>query len=188
MRAKYVGNKADQISMTVHNAEASATIPMGAPVVLVMNATGDGLDVVLPSTSTAQKIQGLRYGVATRAMAVGDFAESVVFGFTNTLLLYRQTRSDSTGNWLTEAARSVGEFLGISSAINGFVTTAGAQILSGLSASTATATTTPLATITVYNADAVLCQTLASYASSASATSDTRTAITAAVKAFVRLM
>lgn len=172
---------ADRVASSIHNAEASASIPLGAPVVLVMNGTNDGLDVVLPSSSAANKIQGMRFGVCTKTIAPGEFAEAVVFGFTNSLLLYRQTRGSSTDVWASEAARSVGEYLTISSALNGFVTAASSfKIVTN-------ATTDTLGAV-IYNPDAVLGQTLALYASSASSTADSRTAITALVKAFIRLM
>lgn len=167
---------ADRVAINVRNAEASASIPVGSPVVMVMNATNDGIDVVLPSTSAAlNKILAFRCGVTTRAMAAGDFGSAVVFGFHPSLLLLRQARTSSTVSWATEAARSVGEYLSIDTVNNMWVTAA------------TTYTNTTGATVSVYP-DAALAQTLASYAGSASATSDTRTAITAAVKAFVRVM
>jgi hypothetical protein len=183
MRFKQVGNKADLAAVVIRNAEASATIPLGAPVVLNMNATNDGLDVVLPSTAAGlRKILGLRYGVSMGTYVAGAYGEAVVFGFTYSLLLIRQTRSASTATWETEAARSVGEYLTIDTVNNAFVTAA-----STIQAVTASASTAQSPVATIYP-DCVLCQTLASYASSASATSDTRTAITSLVRAFVRMM
>ena len=175
-------NKADNIMVAIRNAEASASIPAGAPVVLVMNATNDGADVVLPSTSaSALKIQGLRYGVNTRTLAAGDYGNAVVFGLTNNLLLIRQTRSDSTGNWATGAALSVGQFLSIDTVNNAYVTAASTLKV-------VTNATTDTLALTIYNPDAVIAQTAATFASSASTTTDTRTSITAAIKAFVRVM
>ena len=183
MRFKQVGNKPDLAAVVIRNAEASATIPLGAPVVLNMNGTNDGLDVVLPSTSgSLRSIIGLRYGIATKALSAGDYGEAIVFGFTVSLLLERQTRSTSTAVWATEAARSVGEYLTIDTVNNMFVTAA--STIQAITISTGAA---QAAVATIYP-DAVLGQTLASYASSASATSDTRTAITSLVKAFVRMM
>jgi uncharacterized protein (DUF1501 family) len=178
---KSVGNKADLCAVVVRNAEASASIPAGSPVVLVMNGTNDGLDVVLPSTSASlQKVQGLQYGVNTRTMAAGDYGESIVFGFTPTLLLERQTRVSSSNVWASEAARSVGEYLSIDTVNNYWVTTVSTY---------GVVTNATTDTIAVQHRPLVaLGQTLASYASSASSTADTRTAITASVKAFVRLM
>lgn len=181
MNNPLVGNKSDHVRVVVKNAD-TVTIPNGAPVVLAFNGTDDGLAVVLPTTSAAQKVVGFQFGVALGNIAVSSVGEAMVFGFCQQLQLFRQTRSDSTGNWATEAARSVGEFLDISTAINGWVT-----IVSSITALTISTGTANVQVATIRPL-AVLAQTLASYASSASATSDTRTAITAAVKAFVRMM
>ena len=172
----------DRLATSIHNGD-TVSIPVGAPVVLVSNGTNDGIDVVLPTTSnSAQLVQAFKYGVASKTMAVGDFAEAVVFGVHNNLLLIRQTRASSTNTWNTEAARSVGDYLTVVSNLNGFITTVTA--IGALTVSTGTVTVN----VQTVWPDAVLMQTLASYASSASATSDTRTAITASVKAFVHLM
>lgn len=174
--------KPDRIAVAIRNAEASADIPAGAPVVLVMNGTNDGADVVLPSTSaSALKIQGMRYGVNTRLLHAGDQGSAIVFGLTNNLLLQRQTRPTSTDTWQTEAVRSVGEFLKIDTVNNQWLTNAS-------TIKVVTNATTDTLALTINNPDAVLAQTLASYASSASSPADTRTAITASVKAFVRMM
>jgi hypothetical protein len=171
----------DRVTVKIRNAD-TVTIPNGAPVVLVMNGTDDGVAVVLPSTSGAVNlIQGLRYGVCTSALAVNGYGNAVVFGMAQTLLLERQTRANSGANWASEPARSVGEFLAIDTVNNMFVTATSSflAVTASTAAAAATIVNTPIA---------VLGQTLASYSSSASATSDTRTAITAAVKAIIRLM
>lgn len=182
---------AARITVAIHNAD-TITIPAGSPVVFNMNGTNNGLDVVLFSSVTAaNQQQGFRCGVVFNNVPVGGFDEAVVFGYTNFLLLIRQTRAASTANWTTEAARSVGEHLtavsvntaaSIPNLTNGWSTTGSTvQIVTGTGS-------TGAINQTVYVCDAILAQTLASYASSASTTSDTRTAITAAVKAFVRVL
>jgi len=180
VRFKTVGNKNDSVMVVVKNAEASASIPAGSPVVLVMNATDDGLGVVLPSSSTAIKAQGLRFGCVTKTLAAGDFGEAVVFGLTNNLLLLRQSRA-TTDSWASEPARSVGEFLKMDTVNNAWITVAS-------TIKVVTNATTDTLALTIYNPDAVLGQTLASYAGSASSTADTRTALTASVKAVIRIM
>ena len=182
MRFKQVGNKADIVAVVVHN-DDTVTIPAGSPVILGYDATNDGLDVVLPSTSGGiQLILGLRYGISTKTMLSGDFGEAIVFGFHPSVTLLRQTRASSTNTWQTEAARSVGEYLTIDTVNNLMVTQVSTyQYVTASTAGTPT-------TLTLSNPDCVLGQTLASYASSASATSDTRTAITASVRAMVRMM
>lgn len=174
--------KPDRVTVAIRNAEASASIPAGAPVVLVMNGTNDGADVVLPSTSaSALKIQGLRYGVNTRTLAAGDQGSAIVFGLSNNLLLMRQSRASSTDTWNTQQTLGVGVFLSIDTVNNVWIT--GVSTLKVVT----NATTDTLA-LTIYNPDAVMAQSLASFASSASSTADSRTAITASVKAFVRIM
>jgi hypothetical protein len=169
MRMKTVGNKADLLAVVFHNAEASASIPLGTPVVLVMNGTNDGLDVVLPSTAGASKMHALAFGVSIGPVASGAYGEALIFGTHNNVVLTRQTRAASTVSWNSEASIASWGLLNIESVGNGMQT--GGTLAS-----------------TNFLPFAVLAQSLASYASSASATSDTRTAITAAVKAFLRII
>lgn len=177
------GGKPERIASAIKNAESSSTISVGQPVVLVANGTDDGLAVVLPSTAnSAQKSKGLLFGVALSNIAAGYPGEALVFGFHQSLRILRQTRAASTDVWASEAARSVGEFLSVDTVNNVFVTASSA--IGALTVSTGAATVA----VGVTNPQAVLMQTLASYASSASSTADTRTAITASVKAFVRMM
>jgi hypothetical protein len=171
----------DRVAVKIRNAD-TVTIPPGSPIVLAMNGTQDGIAVVLPSTSgAANLIQGLRYGVSTISIPVNGYGEAIVFGLAQTLLLERQTRASSSNIWASEPARSVGEFLSIDTVNNMFVTATSSflAVTASTAAAAGTIVNTPIA---------VLGQTLASYASSASATSDTRTAITASVKAVVRMM
>jgi len=170
MRMKQVGNKADVLAVVIRNAEATATIPIGTPVVLNANGTNDGLDVVLPSTAGASKMHSLAYGVTIGpSIAAGAYGEAMIFGFHTAVVLTRQTRSASTVSWNSEASIASYGIMNIESVANGFQT--GATLAS-----------------TNFLPFAVLAQSLASYASSASATSDARTAITAAVKAFLRVI
>lgn len=169
MRMKTVGNKADLMAVVFHNAESSATIPLGTPLVLMMNGTNDGLDVVLPSTAGASKMHALAFGVSIGSVAPNMFGEALIFGTHNSVVLTRQTRSASTVSWNSEATIASWVLLNIESVGNGFQT--GATLAS-----------------TNFLPFAVLAQSLASYSSSASSTADTRTAITAAVKAFLRII
>lgn len=157
--------KADQISVSILNAD-TATIAAGAPVCLAYNGTQDGLAVVLPATTgTNQLAQGMLYGVNTLPLAVGALGNAVVFGICFCTLLELQSRTSNSVSWAAVASMAVGVNLAIDTVNNMWVTAA-----SG---------TCPLA---------VLGQTVAAVAGSASATSDTRTALTIAVKAFIRLM
>lgn len=175
-------NKPDFVGVSIHNAD-TVVIPTGAPVVLVMNGTNDGLDVVLPSTQNSNlQTFGLIFGVNAQSLAVGAWGQAIVYGLSQSLLLVRQTRVSSSNVWNSEAIRSVGEFLTADTVNNGFITMA-----SAVSAVTASASAAQNQ-VDTRNPMAVLGQSLNSYSSSASSTADTRTAITAAVKAFVRIM
>lgn len=169
MRMKSVGNKADILAVVIRNAEASAIIPLGTPVVLSANGTNDGLDVVLPSTAGASKMHSLAYGVTIGPVLSGGYGEALIYGFHNAVVLTRQTRPTSTDTWNSNASLASYILLNIESVGNGLQT--GATLAS-----------------TNFLPFAVLGQSLASYASSVSSTADTRTAITAAVKAFLRII
>lgn len=177
MRFKAVGNKADLFAVVVRNAEATATMPIGTPICLNMNGTNDGLDVILPSTGGAQKAHAFAYGVvvspATPNLAgipSGGYGEAQIFGFCQNCVLTRQTRANSGVSWASENSIASYVLLQIDTTANGFSTSGGTQAA------------------TAYLPFAILQQSLASYSSSTSATSDTRTALTALVKAFLRII
>ena len=172
MRFRQVGNKRDIVDVVVHNAETSAQIPAGTPIAFVMNGTNDGLDVVLPATAGAAKATSFAAGIALQNMNAGDYGDSQVFGFCQNVVLLRQTRSDSTGDWSSNATGFVtGLLLGIDTVHNAMSTLASSGA-------------------TIYAPIAVLAASVASWASTASsnATADTRTIITVATKAFIRMM
>lgn len=170
MRMKTVGNKRDLVAIVVRNAEASASIAAGQPVCFVMNATNDGLDVVLPGTGAAVKATSFAAGIALQAMASGTYGESQVYGFCQNVVLKRQTRSDSTGSWSSNSDGFVtGLLLVVDTVYNAMSTLAS----SGGS---------------IYQPYAVLAESVASWAATASTTSDTRTVITVATKAMIRMM
>ena len=174
MRTKQVGNKRDIMAVVIRNADTISLLP-GQPVCLNMNGTNDGLDVVSPNTGGATKAHAFAYGVvispATSAgLGVNQYGESQVFGFNSGVQLTRQTRSASSVTWASEASIAAYDLLVIETVANGFSTSGGTQAA------------------TAYLPFAILQQTLASYASSATATTDTRTAITASVKAFLRMI
>ncbi len=176
MRFKQVGNKADLFAVVVRNAD-TVTIPLGSPVVLNMNGTNDGLDVVLPSTAGASKVTAFLAGVVVspstpnqQGIPVNQFGEAQVFGFVNSCVLTRQTRSASSVSWASEASIASYVLLIPETVGNGFATSGGTQAASA------------------FLPFAILQQSLGSYSSSTSQTSDSRTAITAGVKAFVRIL
>lgn len=165
-----VGDKSDHVAVMVKNNEASASIPVGSPVMLNMNATDDGIGVVLPSGSAA-KAHSYFYGVVTRTIAAGERCESIVYGFCQNIVLLRQTRAASTDAFSSNSDGFLtGTLLNVDTVNNAFSTSGGTQAKSA------------------FLPFAVLAASVASWASSASATSDTRTAITVTSKAFLRAM
>ena len=174
MRAKYVGNKADKIILSVKNGETSATIPRGTPVVLNLSATAaadDGLSVVLPSTAGAAASYAYKYGVALDNYATGQLGESILNGVATYALVGVLTRSATSASWPSSASSAASLVaLGLDTANNCFL----------LGASSAGSL--PGAGI------AHMIDNVASIAGSASATSDTRTNIALGYRVFVRML
>lgn len=171
MRMKTVGNKRDLMAVVIRN-NAGASIPIGTPVCLNMNGTNDGLDVVLPNSATA-KSHAFAYGVTLATYADQQYGEAQVFGFCPNIVMLRQTRSASTADWSSNnAGFALGHILVIDTAGNRFSTSGGTQAITG------------------YLPFAVLAESIATWASTASsdATADTRLSITVASKAFLRMM
>ncbi len=173
MRFKTVGNKADSVAVVIRNAD-TVVLPPGVPVCLNMNGTNDGLDVVLPNTGGATKAHAFAYGVVlsptSTGIAVNAVGESQIFGLNNSIVLLRGTRAASTDSWTSTASIASYVLLTIDTVNNAFQSSGGTQAA------------------TAYLPFAVLAQSVASVVASASATSDTRTAITSSVKAFLRMI
>jgi hypothetical protein len=170
MRFKQVGNKADGVSVVVKSAESASTIPAGTPLVLAMNGTDDGLAVLLPSAAGNIKTGAFPYGVTQSAITAGAYGEAVVFGIVSNAVLVRGTRAASTDSWTSSDSFASGCILMVGTVNNAFISTV---------ASLAASSFAPIA---------VLAQSQVSFAASASAATDTRTANTVAVKVFVRML
>lgn len=159
----------DHILVSAKNGEASATIPRGAPCILNLNGTDDGFSVVLPATAGAAKSNAFLWGVAIQAIPFGQKDDLYATGYCPYVILRYATRAASTDSWTSSASIASGFWLGIDTLNNAFVT---------LSASVGTGN----------NPYAVMLDSVASFAASASATSDTRTALTVGVRAFLRII
>lgn len=170
MRMKTVGNQRDTLCVTIRN-NAGATIPAGTPINLELSGTRDGLDIILPSASAA-KADVLGFGVVIASLADQQYGEAQVFGFCQNIVLLRQTRAASTDAFSSnsDGFSALAVLLNIDTINNAFSTSGGTMAKSG------------------FLPFAVLAATIASWASSASTTADTRTAITVAGKAFLRMM
>lgn len=169
MRFKQAGNKFDNLSVVVKNAESSSSIPRGTPVALVFNGTDDGLGVVLPATSGAAKYGAYAYGVVTETLAAAAVGEAIVFGYVAYAIITRATRAASSDSWTSSQSVAQAVALNLDTINNAFLL--GATVPG----------TDPLP-------KAALAESISSMAASASATSDTRTAITTGKKVFVRMM
>lgn len=190
MRFKTNGNKRDGVYVVVKNAESSATIPMGSPVCLKdLNGTDDGVAVVLPATVDADGLSSLLMGVvvapganSSPGIPPGGYGEAQVFGFCPSILMTINTRSASTASWTSQTSIASGGFQQLipETVCNGWTTAAPQTFVTGA--------TTATALFANFQPYALLGQSLASQAASASATSDTRTCIYATVKGFLRMM
>jgi len=173
MRFKQNGNKRDSSYVVVRNGEASASIPVGTPVTLVLNGTNDGVDVVLPATAGDAKNGAFKYGIASQTMTAGQYGESQVFGYCPYAIITKMTRAgtSTSDSWSSSASSASGIALGWDSVNNALVGNA-----------------SMVGSLGTLHANVVLAASLASSAASATATSDTRTAITNTCAVFVRMM
>jgi len=189
MLGSSIGTKPFKSELLFKNGEASASIPVGCPVVFVMNATDDGFSAVLPSTAGAAKCPELFAGVnvSPATLVAGDYGTSQIWGFCNYATVVQQSRSASTAVWATAAAFSIGQPLAIDTVNNCFAL--GSVVTGAMTIVTGATTDTVAVNFGDGNpAMAVIAQTLVSQASSASTSSDTRTKITYGLKVFLRAM
>lgn len=194
MRFKQVGNKRDTSYIVIKNAEASATIPLGAPVCWNQLAgTDDGLGVVLPSTlATAINATAVQLLLAGAAVAPGAlispgianaaYGEAQVYGFCPDLLLTINTRSASSASWTSQTSIASGGFQQLipETTGNGWTTAANQSFVTVSGGGTAS--------FSNFLPYALLGQSVASQAASASTTADSRTIIQILVKGFLRIM
>lgn len=171
----------------VRNAETSANIPKGSPLILNLSSaaqptTGedgfaagyeDGLQVVLPGTAGANPSANFLYGIAVDTILNGQLGEAMCFGVIPFALVLRATRAASTDSWTSSASSSLagGFLLAVDTANNCFKTYAST------------------ASLVQPNQWGLVClDSFSSVPASASATSDTRTALIQGYRVFVRLM
>lgn len=114
MRIKTAGNKRDGVFIVVVNSEATATLQLGQPVFYKLtgtaDATNDGVAAVNPSTALVASYQ-LCAGVLTSQLAVGQFGESLVFGYSASTLVKLASRAATTDSWSSYAAVASGVLL-----------------------------------------------------------------------------
>lgn len=171
MRIKNVGGAngtGDHVLTSIKNADTVA-IPRGAPVILNMNGTDDGFAVVLPSTAGASKANALAWGISIQSIPVGSRDDVFAVGYVPYALVQYATRAASSNSWTSSASIAALAVLTIDT-INNALNTAAATVATNIS---------PYA---------VLLDNIASFAASATATTDTRTALTIGARVFVRFI
>lgn len=161
------GSPAIRERAVVRNGEAASTIPLGTPVAFTFSGTDDGLAVILPASSAA-KSHAFAFGVALGNISAGQTGEVMVRGLVRKALMLIQTRAATSDSW-SASTLSQGVLLNIDTVNNVFSTSGGTLAK------------------TAYLPMGVLAESTTA-AASATATSDTRTVITAYMKAFVRMM
>jgi len=109
MRFKVVGSKRDVMAAMVKNTD-TIIIRAGAPVVLAVTGTEDGLRAVSVN-NLAAALQGNFYGIAFNDIAVNAFSEVQVYGFNDGTRLRYTTRAASTDVWASYAAGGIGDNL-----------------------------------------------------------------------------
>jgi len=188
MRTKLVeSNKPEKYIHSVRNVDTSAagaTIPTGSPLIMNLGPTPqppaytnglpagweDGLQVLLPATAGGNNSQLYYYGVAVGPIIYQQYGEAMVHGMCMAAVV-RGTRSATTVSWASSATGAVsGDALVCDTANNAF----------------STATISPLSGFSV--APMVCVDNFATAAGSATNATDTRTAATVLVRAFVRQM
>lgn len=171
MRLQTMGDKANFIGLDVKAAEA---IKQGQITCLEVDGTDDGLSVALPSTANAHHAYAYAFGVARADIASGNIGEVVCFGFCRKVMVRKNTRAASSDSWSSQSAVSAHQILLIDT-VNNCLSASGTED----TGSVAPANYLPFA---------VLVDSWASQAGSASTTSNSNTAITALVQAFLRMM
>lgn len=160
MRFKQVGNKKDIVAVVIYNDEASSSIPIGAPVVLSLSGTQDGLGVVLPATATDKKQTTFGYGVCMGDGKGGTllskgFGEAQVFGLCNFVKLLR-TRAASTDAFVSIdvgallKAESVSNCFQTAASVGASVVQPAAAVASSISAAAAAISSTTSLSITQF--------------------------------------
>ena len=152
MRFKNVGNKADMCAIVTRNNDPnSLAFKAGAPLFFISNATLRGLDVKVADGLVAAE-GGLFAGFnLSGAMVVGDFGESMVFGFYDYARVLLSTRATTTDVWVSYSAIALGDIMS-------FITTSGVQAVQRSGAGSAT----------VLGWNVIAAQTLVSFTTQAS--------------------
>jgi hypothetical protein len=201
MRFKQVGNKREIFAGVFQNGEATASIQLGQPVCMYFTGGAgsgdtDGLTVVLPSTAHTQNANNefqCLYGVcitnAVNGVAVNGFGEAQVFGFCADIAFTSATRASSTNSWSSIASIAAWLPLIPETVGNGWTTYNSNQYLTVSTGTTGVGPVFPQFQVLLLPYSVSTGSTgIYSIAASASATSDTRTALLTLCKGYIRIL
>ena len=110
---------------TFKNAETSATLGLGTPVVLAFNGTDDGLAVQLPATVaavSAAKNSGFPAGVVVspNGILAGAIGDVQTWGLCLQAKIVAATRSATSAAWVSYASQDTGAVLEVDTVANAF--------------------------------------------------------------------
>lgn len=159
------GTGAISAGTPVFLAQGKLASSLSAPITTGANRN-DGIYVLSAAEGYAAPAQGFHLGICQATVQAGEYVSIRCFGFVNRLIVNIMTRAASTDNWASYPAVSEGQPIVPNS--QGY-TTAGA-------------------TQSAAYEGILAMEAVSSSASTTSSTADTRLTITAAVRAFVRLM
>lgn len=133
MRFKMVGNKGDTGIVVIQNNDAALALKAGAPCFFVSNAA------TAIKGASAKTIEGLAAAEGAffagfnvnQSLNVGDYGESILYGFYDYARVLLATRSASSAVWLSYSAIALGDIMS-------FVTTSGVQAVQRSAAGSAT--------------------------------------------------
>lgn len=197
-------NKAEVAFQVVGNRE-TVKIPLGVPVVFVIDGTNDGIDVQLPSSGNAAKAATLFAGITVGADLGGNMVAGTsggaasgqitqVYGFCQkALTMTTITRSATSAVWVSLAASAVGDILSVNTVLNALawlsngsaIVNGGAEIVMGQTVASATTAASGAAGTYPFISSGGTAST-ATVGNGAS--SDTIAYLTSLVKVFLRAM
>lgn len=122
MRTQGHGNARQFASVTVKNAEATATIQDGAPIFFKHDTTGTfGLDVISSEDLSLVK-QTFFAGIALAAIPASGYGDGNAFGMVNEARIFLRSRAASTDVWAAYASSNIGERLTVMTNTNAAAT------------------------------------------------------------------
>lgn len=184
MNVGLISKSNPDVARTTFNNRETVDIPLGTPVVFVMDGTKDGADAQLPSSSSANKAAMFLVGISLAIAKAGSTGNNAqCYGIAQQVLVSRTiTRSATSAVWASAVGVAVGDILTVNTLANvlEFLSAGSAAKNGGWqfgAVGTIASVTTAASTIT-YAAQNAL----------GGGSTDTIAYITSLVKVFVRMM